>query len=66
MYVGINDIIFERDEVEMICNMEKEEIDVWISGVDVVKSSVKEFIERRVGCSEGILIYDEKLIFFIL
>lgn len=66
MHVGINDTIFERDEAETTRNMEKEEIDAWISGADVAKSSVKESTERRAGCSEGILTHDEKLIFLTL
>jgi len=60
MYVGINDTIFERDEVETTLNMEKEEIDAWICGTTVAKSSVKECTEVRAGSSEGMFIHDQK------
>ena len=55
MYVGINDTIFERDEVKMTAhNVEKEEIDAWIGGTTVAKGTVKESTEMRTaGPSEG-------------
>lgn len=52
MYAGINDAIFERDEVEATHNMEKEEIDAWISG----STAVKESTEARSGSDEGIFV----------
>lgn len=62
MYAGINDTIFERDEVKSTYNMEKEEIDAWISGSPVAKSAVKEYTEMRAaGSSEGKVIQGLKV-----
>lgn len=43
--------------------MEKEEIDAWISGTAVAKSSVKESTETRAGSSDGMFIHDQNGMF---